>query len=458
MTAPTSRGTVLIVDDDIDLGQFIADIARDDGFEAESISSPLEAIGRLEERAFDLVVTDVRMPGMDGVELIGRIKAFDPRIAVIAITAFGSLETAVRAMRAGAYDYLPKPFQAQDLVLRMERALERRVLTLELSRLRTEVAGRFSIEGIFGRSQAIQDVTELVRRVADSPATVLVTGPSGSGKELVARALHGESRRRARKFVAVNCAAIPDTLLESELFGVKKGAYTDARADRRGMFQEADGGTLFLDEIGELPLQLQAKLLRVLQEREVRSVGGTESETVDVRVVAATNRDLRQAVGNHSFREDLFYRLAVIEIGIPPLRDRVEDIAPLAEHFLRRAASRAAKPIVGFSAAALKRLLAYDWPGNARELENAIERAVALCDHDRIAPDDLPDSTKAHRTVDFLEAAADRQLTIEELQRDYAQLVLKRVGGQKKRAAAMLGVDRRTLQRWFGDPAGDKDD
>jgi transcriptional regulator with PAS, ATPase and Fis domain len=340
----------------------------------------------------------------------------------------------------------------------MERAIERRALALEVTRLRTEVAGRFSIHGILGKSQAIQDVTELVRRVADSPATVLVTGPSGSGKELVARARHRESRRRARQFVGVNCAAIPDTLLESELFGVKKGAYTDARADRRGMFQEADGGTLFLDEIGELPLQLQAKLLRALQEREVRPVGASDSEAVDVRVVAATNRDLRQAVGAHAFREDLFYRLAVIEIGIPPLRDRVEDIAPLAEHFLARAAARAQKPIAGFSASALKRLLAYDWPGNARELENAVERAVALCDHDRIAPDDLPDSTKQHRTVDFLEAAADRQLTIEELQRDYAQLVLKRVGGQKKRAAAMLGVDRRTLQRWFGESAGDKDD
>jgi DNA-binding NtrC family response regulator len=458
MSTQAPRGHVLVVDDDEDLGQFIADIARDDGFEATSISNPLDALGRLEAGAFDLVVTDVRMPGMDGVELIGRIKAFDPRIAVIAITAFGSLETAVRAMRAGAYDYLPKPFQAQDLVLRMERAIERRALALEVTRLRTEVAGRFSIHGILGKSQAIQDVTELVRRVADSPATVLVTGPSGSGKELVARALHGESRRRARKFVGVNCAAIPDTLLESELFGVKKGAYTDARADRRGMFQEADGGTLFLDEIGELPLQLQAKLLRALQEREVRPVGASDSEAVDVRVVAATNRDLRQAVGAHAFREDLFYRLAVIEIGIPPLRDRVEDIAPLAEHFLARAAARAQKPIAGFSASALKRLLAYDWPGNARELENAVERAVALCDHDRIAPDDLPDSTKQHRTVDFLEAAADRQLTIEELQRDYAQLVLKRVGGQKKRAAAMLGVDRRTLQRWFGESAGDKDD
>jgi DNA-binding NtrC family response regulator len=458
MTNPDPRGSVLVVDDDIELGHLVADIARDNGFEAHTTANPAEALRRLEEHPVDLVITDVRMPGMDGVELIGRIKAFDPRIAVIAVAAFGSLDTAVRAVRAGAYDYLPKPFQSTDLVLRMERALERRVMSLELSRLRSEVAGRFSIAGILGRSQAMQDVVELVRRVADSPATVLVTGPSGSGKELVARALHGESRRRARKFVAVNCAAIPDTLLEAELFGVKKGAYTDARADRRGMFQDADGGTLFLDEIGELPIQLQAKLLRVLQEREVRPVGGGDPELVDVRVVAATNRDLRQAVHAHSFREDLFYRLAVIEIGIPPLRDRVEDIPPLAEHFLRKAAARSGKPVVGFSAAALKRMLAYDWPGNARELENAVERAVALCDHDRIAPDDLPESTKAHRTVDFLEAAADRQLTIDELQRDYAQLVLKRVGGQKKRAAAMLGVDRRTLQRWFGEPTSDKDE
>jgi DNA-binding NtrC family response regulator len=452
------KANVLVVDDDIELGKLLADIARDNGHDATNVTSPLLALKMLEEGSFDLVVTDVRMPGMDGVELIERVKAFDPRVAIIAVTAFGSLDTAIRAVRAGAYDYLPKPFQPADLALRIERALERRAMNLELSRLRTEVAGRFSVQGILGRSQAMEDVVALVRRVADSPATVLITGPSGSGKELVARALHGESRRRAHKFVAVNCAAIPDTLLEAELFGVRRGAYTDARADRPGMFQEADGGTLFLDEIGDLASTLQAKLLRALQEREVRPVGATAPEPVDVRVIAATNRDLRQAVASKTFREDLFYRLAVIEIGIPPLRDRVEDISVLADHFLRRAVERSGKRILGFSGAALKRMLGYDWPGNVRELENAVERAVALCDHEWISPDDLPDSTKTRRTVDFLEAAAERQLTIEELERAYAQLVLQRAGGQKKRAAAMLGVDRRTLQRWFGESGSGGDE
>ena len=442
---------ILIVDDEAEMAKLCADIARDHGHVATTLTAPLLALPLLGETAFDLVITDVRMPEMDGIELIEQIHAYDPRIAVIAMTAFGSIDTAVRAVRAGAVDYLPKPFQPRDMSMRIERALERRAMTLELGRLRSEVAERFSVAGILGKSLVLEEIVSLVKRVADSSATVLVTGPSGSGKELVARALHGESRRRARKFVAVNCAAIPEALLESELFGVKKGAYTDARSDRRGMFQEADGGTLFLDEIGELAQPLQAKLLRVLQEREVRAVGGTETDAVDVRVVAATNRDLRAAVAERSFREDLFYRLAVIEIAIPPLRHRTDDILPLAEHFLSRAASRAGKGIVGFSGAAVKRLITYDWPGNVRELENAIERAVALCDGERISPDDLPDSTRAKKRPDLLEAAAEQQLTIDELCRSYAKLVLERVGGNKQRAASILAVDRRTLQRWFGE-------
>jgi DNA-binding NtrC family response regulator len=449
----TERATVLVVDDDIELGKLVVDIVRGRGHAATSISAPTLALPLIEQQSFDLVITDVRMPGIDGVELIDRIKAYDPRISIIAITAFGSLDTAVRAVRAGAYDYLPKPFEPEDLALRVERALERRAMTLELSRLRTEVAKSFAVDGIIGKSQAMEDVTTLVRRVADSPATVLVTGPSGSGKELVARALHGESRRKNEKFVPVNCAAIPDTLLEAELFGVRKGAFTDARSDRAGMFQEANGGTLFLDEIGDLALPLQAKLLRALQEREVRPVGGNRSEAVDVRVVAATNRNLRAQVTAGTFREDLFYRLAVIEIGIPPLRDRPDDIPALAEHFLKRAAGRSGKHVARFAGAAMKRMLNYDWPGNVRELENAVERAVALTEGDTILPDDLPDTTKVRRTKDFLEMAVDRQLTIEELNRAYAQIVLQRSGGQKKRAAALLGVDRRTLQRWFGESA-----
>jgi DNA-binding NtrC family response regulator len=451
-----TRAKILVIDDDLEMGKLVADIARDQGHSAMSITAPALALPMIEQEGIDVVVTDVRMPGIDGIELIAWIRQYDPKIAIIAITAFGSIDTAVRAVRAGAFDYLPKPFQPAEMALRLENALARRAMSVELSRLRSEVTERFSIAGIIGKSRALEDLGAIIRRVADTPATVLITGPSGSGKELVARALHGESHRRSHKFVAVNCAAIPEALLEAELFGIKKGAFTDARIDRLGMFQEADGGTLLLDEIGELALSLQAKLLRALQEREIRPVGSTTTERVDVRVVAATNRDLRASVAERTFREDLFYRLAVIELAIPSLRDRPDDILPLAEHFLVRTAARAGKPIVGFSGAALKRLIAYEWPGNVRELENAIERAVALCEGERIAPDDLPETTKHPRTPDLLEAAAERMLTIAELERAYAQLVLKRVGGNKLRAASLLGVDRRTLQRWFGEPGTDE--
>ena len=452
-----SHARVLVIDDEPEMSKLVADIARKQGHSTTNVTEPALAMAMLEAEPFDLVVTDVRMPEVDGIELIGQIRQYDPKIAIIAMTAFGSIDTAVRAMRAGAFDYLPKPFPPAEMALRIENALARRAISVELSRLRSEVTERFSVAGLVGKSRALQDIALLVRRVADLPSTVLITGPSGSGKELVARALHTESRRRGRKFVAVNCAAIPESLLEAELFGVKKGAFTDARADRLGMFQEADGGTLFLDEIGELALPLQAKLLRALQEGEVRPVGSASSARVDVRIVAATNRDPRSAIAEGTFREDLFYRLAVIEVAIPALRHRPDDILPLAEHFLRRAASGLSKPIAGFSGAAVKRVLAYDWPGNVRELENAVERAAALCEGDRIAPDDLPDATKVASTPDFLELAAQRMMTIADLDRAYALRVLEAVGGNKLRAASLLGVDRRTLQRWFTEPATDED-
>jgi DNA-binding NtrC family response regulator len=448
------QAKILVVDDEPEMGKLVADIARAQGHSVRSITAPALAMSIIEQEVIDLVVTDVRMPEIDGIDLVARMTRYDPKIAIIAITGFGSIDTAVRAVRAGAFDYLPKPFQPAEMALRIENALARRAVSVELSQLRSEVTDRFSIAGIVGKSRALADVAALVRRVADGPATVLISGPSGSGKELVARALHGESRRRSRKFVAVNCAAIPESLLEAELFGVKKGAFTDARADRLGMFQEADGGTLFLDEIGELALPLQAKLLRVLQEREVQPVGSPTPEPVDVRVVAATNRDLRASTAARTFREDLFYRLAVIEVAVPSLRDRSDDILPLADHFLRRAAARAGKPIAAFSGAAVKRLVGYDWPGNVRELENAVERAVALCEGERIAPDDLPEATKTARSTDFLDMAVERMMTIGELERAYAERVLKKVGGNKIRASSLLGVDRRTLQRWFGEPTG----
>lgn len=442
---------ILVVDDEPEMANLVADIAKSRGHRATSAFDPLEAMRLVEDGRFDLVVTDVRMPNIDGIELVDRIARFDPGIAVIAITAFGSIDTAIRAIRAGAFDYLPKPFTPDEMALRIENALNRRALSLEVDRLRAAVPNGSGPYGMVGKSRALADVASLVARVADTPTTVLVTGPSGSGKELVARALHQASSRCTRPFVAINCAAIPENLLEAELFGVRKGAFTDARADRDGVFTQADGGTLFLDEIGELALPLQAKLLRVLQDGEVRALGDVTTSHVEVRVVAATNRDLRAAVEERSFREDLFYRLAVIEIGIPALRSRSDDIVPLAEHFLRRAADRMKKPMVGFSGAAMKRILAYGWPGNVRELENAVERAVALCETDTIGVADLPESTGVSSRPELLETAAERGMTIAELDRAYAQVVLNRVGGSKQRAATLLGIDRRTLQRWFPD-------
>jgi DNA-binding NtrC family response regulator len=449
---------VLVVDDDAALAQLVAEIVADQGHQPICVASGEAALAQLEAASIDLLLCDVRMPGIDGIELIARAEARDPSLAIIAMTAFGSLDTALRAVRAGADDYLVKPFDPGDLQLRVEMALARRAMAIELRELRRQ-RDEAAVVGMVGRSAPMRELTALVRRVADTTSTVLVSGPSGSGKELVARALHQESRRRDAPFVAVNCAAIPAALVEAELFGAKKGAYTDARADRPGMFQAAHGGTIFLDEIGELPLAMQAKLLRVLQEREVRAVGATSVEHIDVRVVAATNRDLRSALVDKTFREDLFYRLAVIEIVVPPLRDRPADIVPLAEHFLARAAGAGeGRTVSGLSKAAARLLLGYPWPGNVRELQSAIERAVALCDGPWIGPDDLPAVLRSGAARgEMLEGVAERGLTLPELERAYARMVLARAGGNKVRAAQLLGVDRRTLQRWFGDGDGEGD-
>jgi len=452
------RGRLFVVDDDEDLAAFLQELLTAAGHQVTTFHDAASALAAVEERAPDLVITDMNMAGMDGFELIERVRAFDPRVSVIAITAFGSIETAVRALRLGAYDFVTKPFEPQTLRVAVDRALEATELRSEVKRLRGELGGRFHVGGLVGRSTALAEISDLVRRVADSGATVLITGPSGSGKELIARALHAESRRSAGPFVPINCAAIPDTLLESELFGVRKGAFTDARVDRPGLFREAQGGTIFLDEIGDLPMALQAKLLRVIQEREVRPLGATKSEPIDARVVAATHRDLRTAVQEGRFREDLFYRLAVIEVGVPPLRDRPEDVVPLAEHFLKRVTARSGSPVKGFSGAALRKMEAYHWPGNVRELENAVERAVAMAREEWISPEDLPSSLQHPAPVDILAAAAEREMTLDELTMAYVRRVLERTGNNKKRTARLLGVDRRTIQRWLGEAQGGDDD
>jgi DNA-binding NtrC family response regulator len=439
---------ILVVDDDVDHGQMVADVLAARGLRTLAVDRAKAAMAEIELGDVDVVVTDMRMPELGGMELIQWSTAHDPRIVLVAITAFGSLETAIRAVRAGAFDYLSKPFEPAALALAVEKAIAERALRLEVARLRTAVG---ATEGIVARSEAMKRVLGLVDQVASSPVSVLVGGPSGVGKELIARALHDRSDRRDGPFVAINCAAIPAELLEAELFGVKRGAFTDARADRAGLFREAHGGTIFLDEIGDLPLPLQPKLLRVLQEREVRPLGGDRSIEIDVRVVAATRHDLRKALGEGQFREDLFYRLAVVEIGIPALRERPEDVVPIAEAFLARACARARKPAKTLAGATIRKLLDHAWPGNVRELENAIERAVALSTGDVVLPEDLPPTVASSPPADFLRHALDRGWTLDQLSRAYLDRVLERTGGNKKQAATMLGIDRRTIQRWLGE-------
>jgi DNA-binding NtrC family response regulator len=441
----------LIVDDDPEMGAMVRDVLKERSHEVQVTGRAHDAQALIEQGGVECLVTDLRMPEMGGLELIAWTAKHDPRITTVAITGFGSLETAIKAVRAGAFDYLSKPFEPEALLLAVDKALDERALRTEVATLRRALSPEK--HGIVAKSAAMREILAVVDRVAKSDVSALVTGPSGSGKELVARAIHARSDRASGPFVAVNCAAIPGELLEAELFGVKRGAYTDARADRPGLFREAHGGTLFLDEIGDMPLAMQPKLLRVLQEREVRPLGGTSSSAIDVRVVSATHRDLRAAVADGTFREDLFYRLAVVEIGIPALRERPDDIVPLAERALARACARARKPALTLSGAAARRLVEHDWPGNVRELENAIERAVAMASSDMILPDDLPKAVTRPPSHDFLGHAVDRGWTLDELSRAYLARVLERTGGNKKQAAAILGIDRRTIQRWLGEKA-----
>ena len=449
----------LIAEDDAPLGHLLVRVLEQAGWQARWAGSCAEALAVIEKGALDVLVTDLRLGDGDGVTLIEAARRVDPRTAIIAITAFGSIDEAVRAVRKGAFEFLTKPVDPSTLRLAIERAIEAQTMRSEIERLRSALAAQSESQLLVGKSQALVDVMALIERVADTDVSVLVTGPSGSGKELVARGLHRYSRRKDRPFVAVNAAALPEALIESELFGHRKGAFTDARSDKPGLFQEADGGTLFLDEIGDMPLSLQAKLLRALQEREIRPVGATRAIPVDVRVIAATNRDLKQAMQSGQFRADLYYRLAVIHIALPALRDRPEDILPIAEFFLQRAMARTGKSLKGFSAMAARRLHSYGWPGNVRELENAVEHGVALAREEWLSPDDLPPALGEARREDLFSAAAERMLTLEEVERSYVRHVLERFGGNKKRAADVLGINRRTIQRWLGElPAGEAHD
>jgi DNA-binding NtrC family response regulator len=453
-----NSGRLLVVDDEDALARFVAEVLTDHGHVVSTVPSVAAARRAIEADDWDVVITDLRMPGESGLELIRWVTAYDPRISVLAITAFGSIETAVQAVRLGAADYIPKPFEPAALLLSVSKALREHSLRSEVNALRSEVQSRFGFGAIIAKSAAMREVLSIAERVADGPSTILISGPSGAGKEVIAHAVHQQSRRRARPFIAVNCAAIPATLLESELFGHKKGAFTGATTDRPGLFRQATGGTLFLDEIGDLPLALQAKLLRVLQEREVRSVGAEKSDPIDVRVLAATHRDLREAAAKREFREDLFYRIAVIELYVPALADRAEDIVPLAEHFLAEQARRIGRDLQGFSGAALKMIVSYGWPGNVRELQNVVERAVNLTQGPVIVPDDLPAALRKPKLETFIDQALDSVMTISELEIAYTRRMLARNGGNKKKTARLLGIDRRTLQRWLGERDDEHED
>ena len=442
-------GRVLVIDDDASMCELLEAWLSRKGFDVTWRTSAVDALEMLRSADVDAIVTDLNMPGMSGLELCERIVANRPDIPVVVITAFGSLETAIAAIRAGAYDFITKPLEADVLALALDRAVQHRALRDEVKRLRRAVEEGRGFEDLLGTSPAMKAVYDLLERVVDSDATVLVTGETGTGKELVARALHRRGRRHGGPFVAVNCAAMPEPLLESELFGHTRGAFTDARAARAGLFVQANGGTLFLDEIGDLPLGLQPKLLRALQERVIRPVGADTEVPFDVRLISATNRDLESAVEEHRFREDLYFRINVISIKVPPLRARGNDVLILAQHYIEQYAARSGKRVTGLSPAAAERLLTYAWPGNVRELQNCIERAVALTQYEQIAVDDLPEKIRHYHRSHVVVASDDPSelVSMEEVERRYILRVMEAMGSNKTLAARVLGFDRKTLYR-----------
>jgi two-component system response regulator AtoC len=439
---------LLVVDDDRAMREMLTSLFKERGLTVEDAPSADAALARAAEQDFDVVLSDVRMPGLSGVELVGQLRRLRPSTPVVLMTAFGSIDSAVEAMRTGAFDYLTKPFEPDAVILAVERALAHRALALENEQLRRAVDRTGSLGELIGKSPAMREIFALIKRISHTRSSVLISGESGTGKEVVARAIHFHGDRSEKPFVPINCTAIPEGLPESELFGHVRGAFTGAHASKRGLFEKADGGTLFLDEVGDMGLGLQGKLLRVLQDREIRPVGGTQSARVDVRIIAATNRDLEAEIAAGRFREDLFYRLNVIPIHIPPLRERTEDVPALVEAFLRRHAEGRRR---FFSPEAMERLMTHTWRGNARELENVIERALALSDAETLGPDDVPlpgaPAPPAPGGEDFLAAAAAHHMTLHELGERYTEQVLRTTGGNKVQAARILGIDRKTLYR-----------
>jgi two-component system, NtrC family, response regulator AtoC len=440
---------ILIVDDDEATCNLLKLGLQRKGIAVTVTTEPGEALVRLGEQDFDLVLTDLNMPGMDGIELCRRIARERPDLPVVVLTAFGNLDTAIAAIRAGAYDFVTKPFELEAVSVAVSRAIAQHELRREVKRLRAAVGEISGFGALTGNSPTMARLYPLLQRVAATDTSVLITGESGTGKEVVARSLHEQGSRSSGPFVAVNCAALPEALLEAELFGHERGAFTDAKSARVGLFAQADRGTLFLDEVGDMPLGLQPKLLRALESRSVRPLGGAQEVPYDARIIAASNRDLETMVEEGRFREDLYYRLAVITVGLPPLRARGNDVLVLAQLFIEQFAREMSRPVVGISSAAARQLLAYQWPGNIRELRNCIERAVALTAFDCVSAEDLPEKVGAAHAARRGEetSAAEPLVPLDEVERRYILKVLEASGGNKSLAAETLGLSRKTLYR-----------
>jgi len=448
----TDKGhKILVVDDDLEMCGMLSDVLKEEGFFVTTTGDSLEASKILKREEFDVLVTDLKMKGLKGLDLLEGVNKVAPMTPVIIITAFGTIESAIKAMKMGAYDYITKPFQMDEIVLTVKKALENRLLKQEVVRLKKEVETRYHFHQLIGKNPSMQKIYDLIERISDTSSNVLITGESGTGKELVAKAIHYNGVRKEGRFIALNCAAIPETLLESELFGYKKGAFTDAKSDKKGLIFEASEGTLFLDEITEMPSTLQAKLLRVIEEKEVRPLGDTTSYPIDVRIISTSNRDIGTSVQQGRFREDLYYRLKVIDIELPPLRERREDIPILVQHFIHKFGKELKRSVSGISEGALKILVSYSWPGNVRELENIIQRAITMSQHEVILPDDLPASIIQKTDEKLFEKAMEENFTLDQLEKEYIKRVLIETGGNKSKAAEILGLDRKTLYRKLGE-------
>jgi DNA-binding NtrC family response regulator len=434
----TKKPRILVVDDETVVRESLKDWLMEDDYEVGLAASGEDAVSMAQEKSWDVILLDLKMPGMDGLETLKRIKKMTPEAEVLMMTAFATIDTAVQAMKEGAFDYLVKPFDPDEIEMHIKKIVEHKELVLENILLRQKLEEKYQYDEIIGKSGAMQEVFELITRIAPTDSTVLITGESGTGKELIAQAIHGNSTRCYMPFIAVSCGALPDSLLESELFGYEKGAFTGAEHTKKGRFEMADKGTIFLDEIGDISLKTQVDLLRVLQQKEFRRLGGEEVIKVDVRILAATNRDIQKAIRENRFREDLFYRLNVISIHVPPLRERKEDIPLLVETFIRRYCLEMNKEEVKIAPTALKLLLDYDWPGNVRELENVIERALVIGQGKEIAADDLPFSRKELGPEKF-----PKSLKI--MEQMHIERILEETEWNISRAARELDIDRQTL-------------